>query len=125
MTKNRTSPITIFEALASNALHLSATWEVPLSRKITNTEMTTISPVLNFASHATIIAVNPYPPAVLEEEIEWSCPATVIIPQTPQIIPERAIVRIITVFTLIPAYSAVRSDSPTTEISYPCFVLDK
>lgn len=44
-------------------------------------------------------------------------PATMMKPQSPHIAPERIRVRIVTFFTLIPAYFAVFSLSPTTEIS--------
>lgn len=79
-------------------------------------EITTIVNVLNFESHATMIAVNPRPPAVLVE-IVWLEPLTMIKPARPQIAPEIAIVRMMTFFTLIPTYFAVFSLSPTTEIS--------
>ena len=67
-------------------------------------------------SHATMIAVNPRPPAVAVE-IVWLAPLTITKPAIPQIAPEIAIVRIITFFTWIPAYLAVFSLSPTTAIS--------
>ena len=58
--------------------------------------------VLNFDIQATIIAVNPRPPAVLVE-IVWLEPQTISHPANPQIAPEIAIVRMITFLTLIPA----------------------
>lgn len=49
--------------------------------------MTAIAHTLNFASHATIIAVKPRPPAVLVE-IVWEEPLTRINPAIPAIPPE-------------------------------------
>ena len=72
--------------------------------------------VLNLESHATMMAVNPFPPADVVE-IVWSLPATIRKPTRPQIAPEMIMVRIVTHLTLIPAYLAVFSDSPTTVIS--------
>ncbi len=76
---------------------------------------------LNLLSHDTMIAVNPRPPAVLVDMV-WLAPLTMIKPAMPQIAPDRAMVRRITLFTLIPAYLAVFSLSPTTAISYPCLL---
>ena len=47
-------------------------------------------------------------------------PATAMKPARPQMAPEMAMVRMVTFFTWMPAYRAVFSLSPTTEISYPC-----
>ena len=71
---------------------------------------------MNLESHATMIAVNPRPPAVAVE-IVWLAPLTITNPAIPQIAPEIAMVQIITFFTWIPAYFAVFSLSPTTAIS--------
>ena len=62
----------------------------------------TITKVLNLDSQATMIAVNPRPPAV-EVEIVCPDPLTRINPATPQMAPETAMVRSSTFFTLIPA----------------------
>ena len=62
--------------------------------------MTAIAHTLNFASHATIIAVKPRPPAVLVE-IVWEEPLTRINPAIPAIPPEIPTVRTMTFPTLI------------------------
>ena len=72
--------------------------------------------VLNLESHATMMAVNPRPSAVAVEMV-WLAPLTMTKPAIPQMAPEIAMVRIITYLTRIPAYLAVFSLSPTTEIS--------
>ena len=71
---------------------------------------------LNLASHETIMAVKPIPPAKFLE-IVWLVPETRRKPASPQMPPESTIVRIMTFLTLIPIYLAVFSLSPTTEIS--------
>ena len=58
----------------------------------------------------------------VDSDTEWSSALTMRKPANPQIAPEITMVRIITFFVFIPIYFAVFSDSPTTEISYPCFV---
>ena len=67
------------------------------------------------------MAVNPLPSAVIVE-IVWLAPLTITNPAIPQIAPEIAMVRMMTLFTWIPAYLAVFSLSPTTAISYPCLL---
>ena len=52
-------------------------------------ETATIINVLNLESHATMIAVNPRPPAVAVE-IVWLAPLTITKPAIPQIAPEIA-----------------------------------
>ena len=71
---------------------------------------------LNFASHDTMIAVNPRPPMVFSVTV-WSSPPTIRNAAIPQSAPENSMVLIMTFFTLMPMYLAVFSLSPTTEIS--------
>ena len=76
---------------------------------------------LSWASHATMMAVKPTPPAtpaasVLFAPVAWTMPA---IPATA---PLRNMVRSTILLTFIPAYAAVAWLSPTTLISYPCLV---
>ena len=56
---------------------------------------------LNFAIHETTMAVKPRPPEMLVETV-WSVPATRSTPAMPQMAPDRSMVRIITLSTLIP-----------------------
>ena len=58
------------------------------------------------------MAVKPRPPAVFTDMV-WLEPLTRRNPVKPQRAPERAMVLSITFFTLIPAYLAVFSLSPT------------
>ena len=63
-----------------------------------------------------MMAVKPLPPAV-EVEMVWSRPATSRKPHSPQMAPLVIMVRMMTRRTLMPAYRAVFSLSPTTAIS--------
>ena len=63
-----------------------------------------------------MMAVKPRPPAV-EVEMVWLAPETAMKPARPQMAPEMAMVRMVTFFTLMPAYRAVFTESPTTVIS--------
>ena len=56
---------------------------------------------LNFASHETITAVKPRPPVMLVVSV-WSVPPTRSMPVSPQMAPERTMVRMMTRFTLMP-----------------------
>ena len=106
--------------ITSDADSLSPYWlaicTAPLSRNTRKKEIRSIIYGLNLASHETIIAVKPRPPAVLVE-IVWLEPLTRRKPVSPHNAPEIAIVHIITLLTFIPAYLAVFSLSPTTAIS--------
>ena len=85
----------------------------PDSRKVIRKAVKIIYIGLNFASHDTIIAVKPLPPAVVVV-IVWFVPPTRSKPAIPQTAPDRIIVLIITFFTFSPMYLAVFSLSPTT-----------
>ena len=74
----------------------------PFSRKTISADISIITKGLNLASHATMIAVKPRPPAVLVE-IVWLAPATAIKPARPQIAPEMHMVRMMTLRTLMAA----------------------
>ena len=71
---------------------------------------------LRFASHATMIAVKPTPPATDVESV-CSVPQACTIPAIPQIAPLKNIVLIIILLGLMPAYLAVAWLSDTTVIS--------
>ena len=101
------------ELLRPNIVEISP---APFSRKTIMNAVRIIVMGLNFASHETMIAVNPLPSTVFEA-IVWFVPLTRSRPAIPQIAPERMRVLIITFLTLIPMYFAVFSLSPTTEIS--------
>ena len=83
-------------------LNWDAIWIAPFSINTKKKDTKIIAKVLNFDIHATMIAVNPLPPAVLVE-IVWLAPLTNTKPAIPQIAQEIAIVRMMTFFTLIPA----------------------
>ena len=85
----------------------------PACRKAIRKAVRIIYIGLNFASHDTIMAVNPLPPAVVVV-IVWFVPPTRSKPAIPQIAPDKIIVLIITFFTFSPMYLAVFSLSPTT-----------
>ncbi len=65
-------------------------------------EINTMKSGLKFAIHATIIAVKPLPFAVLVDSV-WLEPPTMTAPARPQMAPEMAMVRRMTLGTLIPA----------------------
>ena len=69
----------------SNCVEISL---APRAIKIRRNVVRTIISGLNFASHETMIAVNPRPPAVVDE-IAWDAQPTIIKPARPQITPER------------------------------------
>ena len=71
------------------SLYTSEIFEAPFSRKTIRREVSIMKTGLNFASHETIIAVKPLPPAVSLLS-EWSVPATSKNPAIPQIAPEIA-----------------------------------
>ena len=56
---------------------------------------------LNFASHETMTAVKPCPPAMVVV-IVWSVPDTSSTPATPHSAPDRSMVRMMTFSTLMP-----------------------
>ena len=87
-------PVIISEKEEFN-LYTSEIFDAPFSRKTISNEVSTIKIGLNFASHDTIIAVKPLPPAVSLLR-EWSVPATKRKPAIPHIAPEIAIVLKIT-----------------------------
>ena len=74
----------------------------PLSRKIKSAEMRIMINGLNFASHATMMAVKPLPPAVLVEMV-WLAPDTARKPAMPHSAPEINMVRVMTLGTLMAA----------------------
>ena len=101
------------ELLRPNMVEISP---APFSRNTIMNAVRIMVMGLNFASHETMIAVNPLPPTVFEA-IVWLVPLTRRRPAMPQIAPERIRVLMITFLTLMPMYFAVFSLSPTTEIS--------
>ena len=111
--------------ITSEAFSFRLNWEAicpaPFCMNTRKNDTRTMANALNLLSQDTMMAVNPLPPAVLVEMV-WLAPLTMMKPAMPQMAPDRAMVRIITFFTLIPAYLAVFSLSPTTAISYPCLL---
>ena len=101
ITKNKIIPVITSDAF-SFRLYCVAIWIAPCCINTRRNAMTAIAHTLNFASHATIIAVKPRPPAVLVE-IVWEEPLTRINPAIPAIQPEIPTVRTMTFPTLIPA----------------------
>ena len=74
----------------------------PLSRKISSAEKRIITKELNLASHATMMAVKPRPPAVLMEMV-WLAPDTARKPAIPHTAPDTTMVRMMTWGTLMAA----------------------
>ena len=71
--------------------YFDAICDAPLLRKTMRAEISIIVKVLNLASQATMIAVNPRPPAV-EVDMVWLAPDTATKPARPQMAPEMAMV---------------------------------
>ena len=100
MMKNKIMPVKMSATLWLRSKAV-AICPAPHSRKTMRKVVSTIIAGLNLASHETIIAVKPIPPAE-EVVMEWSTPETIRKPHRPQSPPESAIVRIITFLTLMP-----------------------
>ena len=64
-----------------------AIWIDPCCINTRNADTRIMANGLNFDIHATIMAVNPRPPAVLVEMV-WLAPLTMIAPDNPRILPE-------------------------------------
>ena len=111
--------------MTSEAFSFRLNWEAicpaPFCMNTRKNETRIMANALNLLSQETMMAVKPRPPAVLVEMV-WLAPLTMINQAIPQMAPDKAMVRRITFFTLIPAYRAVFSLSPTTAISYPCLL---
>jgi len=92
--------------MISDAFSFKLNWDAicpaPFCMNTRKKDTRIITKVLNLLSQETIMAVKPLPPAVLVE-IVWLAPPTMIKPAIPQIAPDRAMVRRITRFTLMPA----------------------
>ena len=100
MMKNRMMPVRISEKewFRPKAVEISP---APRSRNTSSREVKTMMMGLNFASHDTMTAVKPRPPAIVVVTV-WLMPPTSSRPARPQIAPESAIVRMMTFSTLMP-----------------------
>ena len=95
--KNRMIPVITSEADSFNWYSL-AICVAPFPINTRKKEIRIMINGLNFASQDTMMAVNPRPPAVLVE-IVWEDPLTSRNPVKPQIAPDNAMVRMMTLFT--------------------------
>ena len=95
------SPVNTSEAEAG-ILKLVCIVFAPFVSTARNIDITTIANGFSAASHATVIAVNPYPLVVFSDSVKVF-PDTIITPTTPAIAPDINIVRSIILDTRIPA----------------------
>lgn len=83
--KNSKIPVMISDAFSFKP-NWEAIWMDPCCINTRNADTKIIANGLNFDIHATMMAVNPRPPAVLVE-IVWLAPLTIRQPAIPQIAP--------------------------------------
>ncbi len=118
--KNKIIPVIMSakDWLSPNAVDIS---EAPRSKNTIKKLVNIMVMGLNFASHETMTAVKPCPPAIVVVTV-WFMPPTSNKPTIPQMAPDKSMVLTMIFGTFMPTYLAVRTLSPTTDISYPCFV---
>ena len=78
--------------------------------------MAIMAKLFSWPSHATVMAVNPTPPATSLFNVPFA-PETSRNPTMPLIAPLNSMVRIMTQPTFMPAYRAVLIESPMTATS--------
>ena len=116
ITAKYTIPTTIFDIESFVNINVFLTSTIPLEIKVMKKLVSIINNGLNDASQVAIIPVKPilFAEAVL---IVWLIEPARTKPTRPAIAPDKIIVLIMTLSTLIPTYFAVLILSPTTEIS--------
>ena len=100
MMKNRMMPV----RMSAKDWFRPNTVEISLAPRLRKTRRKLVKIMkmgLNFASHETMTAVKPLPPAMVVVMV-WSVPPTSSRPAIPQTAPDRSMVRMMTFSTLMP-----------------------